>query len=111
MKTHTKLLAVGVAAAAAGAALLPAAGSAAPTPLTPPALAGVASLPGPIAPASTPAASMGTLTSTPDTAPAGTRFTLGGGGLPAGKPVTIVWSTANVTWIVDPRPDSVDYLG
>ena len=25
--------------------------------------------------------------------------------------MTITWTTANVTWVVDARPDSVDYLG
>ena len=98
-------------AALAGALLLPALASAAPTPLVIPALSGVAALPGPLAPASTPAATMTTLTTKPDDAVAGTPFTLTGSGLPANKPVSIVWGTANVTWVVDARPDSVDYLG
>jgi len=109
MNMHIKLPAM--AAALAGAALLSAPAPAAPTPLVPPALPGVAPLPGPIAPASPSAANMGTLTASPDSAPAGTRFTLSGTGLPAGKDVSIVWGTANASWIVDPRPDSVDYLG
>jgi len=54
---------------------------------------------------------MGLLTTTPDIGVAGTKFTLSGTGLPASKDVSITWSSANVTWIVDPRPDSVDYLG
>ncbi len=54
---------------------------------------------------------MTTLTAKPDNAVAGTPFTLSGSGLPANKPVSIVWGTANVTWVVDARPDSVDYLG
>jgi hypothetical protein len=54
---------------------------------------------------------MSTLTAKPDDAVAGTRFTLSGSGLPANKSVSIVWGTANVTWVVDARPDSVDYLG
>jgi hypothetical protein len=109
MKTSTKLVAV--VAALAGALLLPALATATPTSLVIPAFAGVAALPGPVAPAATPAANMSTLTSSPDIAPAGTAFTLSGSGLPANKPVSIVWGTANVTWVVDARPDSVDYLG
>ena len=109
MTTHTKLVAA--IAALAGALLLPALAAAAPTPLVIPALAGVAGLPGPIAPTSTPAANMSTLATKPDDAVAGTRFTLTDSGLPANKSVSIVWGTANVTWVVDARPDSVDYLG
>jgi hypothetical protein len=109
MTTPTKLVAA--IAALAGGLLLPALGAAAPTPLVIPALSGVAALPGPIAPASTPAANMSTLAAKPDDAVAGTRFTLTDSGLPANKSVSIVWGTANVTWVVDARPDSVDYLG
>jgi hypothetical protein len=47
----------------------------------------------------------------PDIGVPGTAYTLSAAGLPAGKNVSIVWNTANVTWVVDPRPDSVDYLG
>jgi hypothetical protein len=71
----------------------------------------VAALPGPIAAPATPAASMGVLKTTPDIGLPGTTFTITGSGLPAGKDVSIVWGTANVTWVVDARPDSVDYLG
>jgi hypothetical protein len=107
--TTTKLAAV---AAAAGAMLLlPAPATAAPTPLVIPALQGVAALPGPLAAASVPAANMLLLEATPDIGLAGARFTLSASGLPANKDVSIVWSTANVTWVVDARPDSVDYLG
>jgi hypothetical protein len=109
MNTHTKLVAALV--ALAGALLLPALANAAPTPLVIPALSGVAALPGPLAPAATQAANMSILTAKPDNAPAGTTFTLTGSGLPANKSVSIVWGTANVTWVVDARPDSVDYLG
>jgi len=109
MKLTTKIAVA--AAALAGAVLLPSLAAATSTPLVPPALTGVAPLPGPIAPPSTASPTMTTLTAKPDDAPAGTKFTLTGSGLPAGKPVSIVWGTANVTWVVDPRPDSVDYLG
>jgi hypothetical protein len=54
---------------------------------------------------------MGTLKTSPDIAVAGTKFTITGTGLPANKAVTITWGTAKVTWVVDARPDSVDYLG
>jgi hypothetical protein len=54
---------------------------------------------------------MGVLKTSPDVAVAGTKFTITGTGLPANKPVTITWGTANVTWVVDARADSVDYLG
>ena len=95
MNTHTKLTVV---AALAGASLLlPALASARPTPLVSPAIPGVAALPGPIAPASTPPPTMTTLTAKPDIAPAGKPFVLTGSGLPANKSVAIVWGTANVT--------------
>ena len=54
---------------------------------------------------------MGVLKTTPDIGLPGTAYTVAGSGLPAGKDVSIVWGTANVTWVVDARPDSVDYLG
>ena len=60
MRTHTKLVAA--VAGLAGALLLPALATAAPTPLVAPALSGVAALPGPIAPAAKTAATMTTLT-------------------------------------------------
>jgi hypothetical protein len=109
MGTHTKLVAA--LAALAGALLLPALAAAAATPLVIPALTGVAALPGPLAPAATPAATMSTLSVKPDVAPAGTPITISGSGLPANQAVSIVWATSNVTWVVDARPDSVDYLG
>ena len=43
---------------------------------------------------------------------AGTKFTHHRApGCRRTRPSRIVWSTANVTWVVDARPDSVDYLG
>ena len=95
----------------AGALLLPATGGATPTNLQIPAIPGVAALPGITAPAAKPAAQMGTLTTKPDIAVAGTKVTISGSGLPANKDVTLTWSTANVTWVVEARPDSVDYMG
>jgi hypothetical protein len=110
MNLHMKT-AASVALLAGAILLLPALASAAPTPLVAPAFTGVAQLPGPLASASKPAATMGTLKTSPDIAVAGTKFTITGTGLPANRPVTITWGTAKVTWVVDPRPDSVDYLG
>jgi hypothetical protein len=110
MNLHMKL-AVTVASLAGASLLLPALAAAAPTPLTPPDFAGVSALPGPIAPAAKTAASMGVLTTSPDVAVAGTKYTITGTGLPANKAVTLTWGTANATWVVDARPDSVDYLG
>jgi hypothetical protein len=100
-----------VGAMLAGALLLPALAAAEPWALTPPAIPGVAALPGPVAPASQPAQNMTVLKAKPDIGVPGTPYTLSGSGLPAQKTVTIVWNTAKVTWVVDPRPDSVDYLG
>jgi hypothetical protein len=105
-----KTLIIGVAVLAA-ALLLPALASAEPRALTPPAVPGVAPLPGPVAAPSKPAPNMTILKAKPDIGVPGTAYTLSGSGLPAGKDVSIVWNTANVTWVVDPRPDSVDYLG
>jgi hypothetical protein len=76
-----------------------------------PAIPGVAALPGPVAAPATPAVNMGVLKTTPDIGLAGSAFTIAGSALAADKDVSIVWSTANVTWVVDARPDSVDYLG
>ena len=61
--------------------------------------------------AGTPSDTMAALKTTPDVAPAGTKVTLSGTGLPAGKAVSLVWMTANVRYILDPKPDSVDYIG
>jgi hypothetical protein len=95
----------------AGALLLSAPAVATQMPLPTPAIPGVAPLPGPIAASSTAAPTMGILKATPDIGRAGTTFSLSGSGLAANKDVSIVWNTANVTWMVDARPDSVDYLG
>jgi hypothetical protein len=110
MNLHMKM-AVTVAGLAGAAMLLPGLASATPTTLVIPSIPGVAALPGIAAPAATPAANMQALTTKPDVAVAGTKFTITGAGLPANKPVTLTWGTSNVTWMVDARPDSVDYLG
>jgi hypothetical protein len=95
---------------AAALVLVPAA-SADPATVPPPALGGVANLPGPVVDPGTPAATVGLLKTSPDVALPGSKFTVSGTGLPAGKSVVVTWSTANVDWVLDARPDSVDYLG
>jgi hypothetical protein len=110
MNLHTKM-AVAVAGLAGAAMLLPGLASATPTQLVIPAIPGVAALPGIAAPAATPAANLQALTTKPDVAVAGTRFTVSGRGVPSNTDVMLTWGTANVTWVVDARPDSVDYLG
>ena len=76
-----------------------------------PAIPGVAALPGPTVDPGQPAATWGSSRPSPDTAPAGAPVTISGTGLPAGKDVMLTWGTANVNWVLDPRADSVDYLG
>jgi hypothetical protein len=95
----------------AGALLIAAPAGAAPVPLIPPSIPGAAPLPGPVASAAKTAATMGVLSTKPDTGRAGTAMTISGANLPANKDVAVTWGTANVTWVVDARPDSVDYLG
>jgi hypothetical protein len=82
-----------------------------PTALAAPAIPGAASLPGPAAPAFKEGASLGALNVTPGEGVSGAPLTISGSGLPAGKPVTLTWSTASVTWEVSPSAETVDYLG
>ncbi|MHB8642811.1 MAG: hypothetical protein ACYDA3_08000 [Gaiellaceae bacterium] len=91
--------------------LLPAAALGDPMPVKAPAIPGVAALPGPVMDAGKPAASMTILQTKPDIGLPGIPVTVSGTGLPANADVTLAWSTANVDWVLDPRPDSVDYLG
>ena len=91
--------------------LLQGAATAAPTPLTPPAQLGAPALPGPIVDPGKPSTQMTTMKATPDVAVAGKPFTLSASGLAPNKDVAIVWMTANVTYILDARADSVDYIG
>lgn len=90
---------------------LPALASAEAKPFAAPAIPGVAALPGPVVDPGKPAAEMKLLKTTPDIALAGTPITISGTGLPAGKDIVLTWGTANVDWVLDPRADSVDYLG
>src|SRR3954470_12079239 len=103
-----------VAVAAAGTLALlalPCVASAAPGPVTAPAIAGTPAMPGPTIDAGQPAATMQALKIKPDIAPAGTKLAFTASGLPANKDVTIAWSTANVRYVLDAKPDSVDYIG
>ena len=97
--------------AAVLAVALPGAAFADPATVPAPKVPGAASLPGPVVDPGTPAATMGLLKTVPDVALPGSKFTVSGTGLPAGKSVMLTWSTANVDWVLDARTDSVDYLG
>src|SRR5579859_1996161 len=76
-----------------------------------PNIPGVAQLPGPVADAATPIQNMGLLKVAPDHGVTGTPVTISGSGLAPGAAVTLTWSTANVTWMLDPQPSTVDYHG
>ncbi len=76
-----------------------------------PVIPGGPALPGWGAPAMKPAAEPGLLKVVPSNGPVGISTTISGTGAGAGKTVQIVWGTSNVDWILDARPDSVDYLG
>src|SRR6188474_678460 len=91
--------------------LLPATARGEATPVAAPAIPGVAALPGPIVNPGKAGANMKTLKTTPDIALPGAGMTISGSGLAANAEVTLTWSTATVDWVLDPRPDSVDYLG
>ena len=107
--TSLRLAAAGVAALALGLSASNA--GAVPQPVPAPSIPGAAGLPGPLAAPAVPADDMGILKAKPDTGAGGTAFTLSGARLPAGKDVSIVWVTSNVNWVLDARPDSVDYIG
>ena len=108
MITTKRIAGIALALAALAA---PASAHAAGTPVVAPAIPGSAAAPGPQVDPGKPASTVLTLETTPDIAVAGTDFTVSGAGLPADKDVMLTWGTANVTWLVDARPDSVDYLG
>jgi hypothetical protein len=82
-----------------------------PVALPAPAIPGAARLPGPIADSATPSQNMGLLKVTPEQGVTGTPMTISGSGLQPGAQVTLTWSTANVTWVLDPKPETVDYRG
>jgi len=92
-------------------AAAPVATATTPIVLTSPTLPGVAPLPGPVAPASTPSTSISALSVTPSSGFIGTPMTIAGAGLPANTSVQIQWATANATWVVGADPSTVNYLG
>ena len=79
--------------------------------LTSPTIPGVAPLPGPVAAASTPSATISALSVTPSTGFIGTPMTIAGAGLPASTSVQLEWATATATWVVGADPSTVNYLG
>ena len=105
------MVALGGIVAVGALALLQASAVAAPTPVTAPVIPGAPKLFGPVVDAGAPSDTMAALKTTPDVAPAGTKVAISGTGLPAGKAVSLVWTTANVRFVLDPRPDSLDYIG
>lgn len=82
-----------------------------PGPVPTPVIRGVPGLPGPVAPDYPATDSLGLIRASADNAPSGTPTTLSATGLSPSKDVTIVWMTSDVRWMLDMRPDSVDYLG
>jgi hypothetical protein len=48
---------------------------------------------------------------TPDQATPGTPVTFTASGLAPNAQVSLTWSTSSVSWLLDPRADSVDYTG
>lgn len=101
--------AIGIAAGALALFSPPAFADQAPVPI--PAIPGAPAFPGQVAPAAKLASTIGILKQSVQVGPIGTKFTITGSGLQANKPVSIVWMTSNITWILDARPDSVDYIG
>lgn len=97
--------------AAAAALALPGVVAATPSPVQAPQIPGLAALPGPVVDPGQPAATMQTLKVSPEVGLPGVPTTYTATGLPPGKTVTLTWSTATVDWMLDPRPESVDYLG
>jgi hypothetical protein len=96
---------------AAFATLVQSAAVADPTLVGMPVIPGAPPPPGPLADPGKPSEDTTVLKTTPDIATAGSKITFSATGLPAGKDVSLVWMTANVRYILDPKPDSVDYIG
>jgi len=92
-------------------ALLPATALAEPSPVTAPAIPGTPALAGPVVDAGKPATATQLLKVSPDVAKAGTAITVTGTGLAPNKDVSLVWMTANIRYVLDAKPDSVDYIG
>lgn len=116
MKAHTRSRRTArrgllIIAATATVLVLGSVAAADPTAVPAPSVPGAPPVPGAITDPGKASDTMTTLKVTPDVAVAGKSITVTGAGLPASKPVTIVWMTANVRYILDPKPDSVDYIG
>ena len=79
--------------------------------LTPPSGLGGPAVPGPVAAASTAAPTQQLLTIKPNQMTSGTPITVSGKGLKANTSYSLQWSTQNVSWVVDPEADTVNYLG
>ncbi len=103
--------ALGGAVAVAALVLLHTGALAAPTPVTAPVIPGAPTLFGPVVDGGAPTDTTAALKTTPDVAPAGVKVTISGTGLPGGKAIHLVWMTASVRFILDSKPDSVDYIG
>jgi hypothetical protein len=115
-RTHRQIsvrrrLAMTGAAAACTVLVLGSTAAAEQTPVPSPTIPGAPGLPGPVADAAKPAESMKIMKTSPDVATAGTKVTFSATGLAGGKDVKLVWMTANVRYVLDPKPDSVDYIG
>jgi len=106
-----QVLALGGATAVGALALLQTAAVAAPLPVTAPTIPGAPGLFGPVVDGGKASETMATLKTKPDVAPTGAGVTISGTGLPVSKDVRLVWMTANVRYILDPKPDSLDYIG
>ena len=98
-------------AAAISVLVLGSVASADPTVVTTPIIPGAAPLPGPLVDPGKPAATMKLMNAKPDVVKVGTPVVFSATGLPAKSEVTLVWMTSNIRWMLDPKPDSVDYLG
>jgi hypothetical protein len=79
--------------------------------LTSPTIPNVAPLPGPVAAAATPSATIAALGVTPSTGVVGAPITITGASLPANTSVQLNWTTTNATWVVGASPATVNYLG
>ncbi len=95
-----------------GVLLLPATALGDPTPVAAPAIPGVAALPGPVVDPGKPGADIKVLKT--DARHRAARHRSRRSPAPASPPArtsSLTWGTANVDWVLDPRADSVDYLG
>lgn len=102
---------LGVTTAALATVALQPAAAAGPAPVTPPKVPGAATLFGPVVETGLPAESLGVLKTSPDVAVPGTLVTVTGAGLAKSAELRLVWTTSNVRWVLDAKPDSVDYVG